>query len=192
MISKRSRAIAVLVLFLLPFILAGWLYQHAARFHFKTSNLGHLLIQPVQIKGPWQKELGQWQILYWPKQAALQNNEQANRVLYELHQLRTVLGKNAKDLPLTIILPSDCAKTACAQLAFQKAQDLDKMNAVSSDFLAQISQADRAAGLANPQGNIYLIDPQGYFFMYYSDKEDPRNILQDLQHLLEVSSAKST
>jgi hypothetical protein len=71
------------------------------------------------------------------------------------------------------------------QVKLALGKNSDRVNIILSDFDMQ-SELSATFGKATTQ-KIYLIDPRGYLFMYYSSDTDPMNILKDLKHLLEVS-----
>jgi hypothetical protein len=186
-IKHRLRVILIFVIFLSPFFLAGWLYQHANGFHFKTANLGHLLKDPVIVKGPWSEEKGRWQVVYWPNDGA-KEDKQAEQLLYQLHQMRIALGKSKQQLAVGVVLSPNCQMLLCQQQDKIKSSDIDVLSANNDLFIKQLSANDSAQLRQQVAGKVYLIDPQGYFFMYYNDSENPLSILQDLQHILEVTA----
>lgn len=184
-LSYKFRVLFIFLLFLSPFILAAWMYQHANLFKFKTTNLGHLFESPTKITGAWSAQDGQWQVLYWPSKA----NQDASALLYKLHQMRIALGRSEKQLPIHLILPESCGNTVlCQQKQILLKNDINILDSSSNDFIGQLSSSDQANLQQSAAGKVYLIDPQGYFFMYYTENENPLNILQDLKHLWEVSS----
>lgn len=188
-VKHKLRVILVTVSFLVPFALAAWFYEHAGSFHFKTTNLGHLFVKPTIVSGPWTAHKGHWQIVYWPREGATADSALAQKLLYQLHQMRIALGRSEKQLPLSVVLPQDCAKTPlCQQKKTLQKNGIQIAYANNGDFVRQLSLEDAANIAERADGRVYLIDPQGFFFMYYDEKEDPLNILQDLKHIWEVSS----
>lgn len=182
---KKIKALLVVLSFLLPFALAAWVFQHANLFHFKTTNRGHLLAEPSAILGAWSAQDGRWQVLYWPDE---QSSFHAEKLLYQLHQMRIAIGRNKTQLAVSVVLPQDClAQPWCQQQSSIEKSDIVTLHANSNDFIRQLSLSDQQA-IKQASGKVYLIDPEGYFFMYYAQTEDPLNILQDLQHILGVSS----
>lgn len=189
-IKHRLRVILITLSFLLPFALATWFYEHSGSFQFKTTNLGHLFTKPTAVTGPWTAEKGRWQVLYWPGEGTTVDAAAAQKLLYQLHQMRIALGRNKNQLTLSVILAKECSNTPlCQQRQSIQKSDIVILSASSEDFIRQLAPAD-AAHLGNSAaGKVYLIDPQGYFFMVYEENEDPLNILQDLKHIWEVSSS---
>lgn len=184
-LNYKFRVIFIVLVFLSPFILATWVYRHANLFEFKTTNLGHLFSTPTQITGGWSAQEGQWQVLYWPRDAG----SDASALLYQLHQMRIALGRSEKQLPIHVVLPESCDKgVLCQQKEIISQNGIDILDSHSNDFMRQLSSSDQANLQQNAEGKVYLIDPRGYFFMYYTENENPLNILQDLKHLWEVSS----
>ncbi|MBY0378199.1 MAG: hypothetical protein K2Q33_06540 [Gammaproteobacteria bacterium] len=189
-VKHRMRVILITLSFLLPFALAAWCYQHAYLFQFKTTNLGHLFVKPVAISGPWTKNDGPWQIVYWPREGAMADPVASQKLLYQLHQMRIALGRSEKQLPISLVLPPNCVGSSlCQQKQSIEKSGIQVIQANNDDFVQQLSPTDAKNIAQHADAKVYLIDPQGFFFMYYEEKEDPLNILQDLKHLWEVSSS---
>ncbi len=49
------------------------------------------------------------------------------------------------------------------------------------------SKVDESKQGFSIENKVYLVDPTGNVFMYYTDTSNPMNILKDLKHVLEVS-----
>jgi hypothetical protein len=111
-----------------------------------------------------------WQIIYAPGTC----DSGTEKEMYTLHQVRKALGKNQDRVSLTLLASPDCQQTE---------HDFRKL-IFSKDQFAQLQQS---LNQKQVEDKIYLLDPIGNLFMYYSSASDPMNILKDLQNVLEVS-----
>jgi hypothetical protein len=161
--NNRTKLVLLLAVFIVPMVMSWILFYFRADLHFKTTNHG-TLVSPAQYSQDLAlpaQQAKQWQIVYVP--AGCGNVKQ----MFLLHQLRLVLGKDAKRVMLTAVLDKQCANV--------DAHDFRKV--VFTDAQYSHLQKDK----------IYLVDPIGNLFMYYSSDTDPMNILKDMQKVLEVS-----
>ena len=159
----RIKLLLLLAVFIVPMVLSWVLFYFHQDFHFKTTNQG-ALVNPAQYSQDLAlnvQQPKQWQIVYVPQDCG--NVKQ----MYLLHQLRRVLGKDEKRVMLTVVYNQACATV--------EAHDFRKV--LFTDAQYSKLQKDR----------IYLVDPLGNLFMYYSSNTDPMNILKDMRKVLEVS-----
>jgi hypothetical protein len=162
-------------LFLVFFIpaLLGWLLFHFHNeFQFKTTNHGVLVNPAVHEDAlafdPAKQKF--WQIVYAPASCG----SDTEKKMYVLHQLRKALGKNQDRVSLTLLANSDCQ---------QSAHDFRKLIFSKQQF----AELQKSLNQNQVNDKIYLLDPIGNLFMYYSSASDPMDILKDLQNVLEVS-----
>lgn len=158
---------------------AAWLlYHYHSHFQFKTVNHGVLISPPIASQPLWESAVGQkkWQIMYIPNDC----NEQCEKQLFALHQIREALGKEAKRIHLAVVLNESCPLKEAYD--FQKYAMTAKRSAELKQLLVQHNDKDFVM-----TNKIYLIDPMGNLFMYYPDTGNPMDILKDFKRLLEVS-----
>jgi cytochrome oxidase Cu insertion factor (SCO1/SenC/PrrC family) len=100
--------------------------------------------------------------------------------MFTLHQLRIALGKDRNRVNLALIVDQQCQ--------IKDIHDFSKYVLTEQQYTllqSNLSQAGDKNFVANDK--IYLIDPLGNLFMYYTNTTNPMNILKDLKKVLEVS-----
>jgi cytochrome oxidase Cu insertion factor (SCO1/SenC/PrrC family) len=165
--SPRSskKLLLLIVVFILPVIISTILYFFHDHFNFKTTNHGILLKQPIDVSYLYSSmpegKLKKWRVLYVDSgicNAACEKNN------YQLHQVQKALGKEGDRIQ---VISVNGKNTMLAQLE----------QVFSRQTHSQFVVMDK----------IYLVDPLGNLFMYYSASTDPMNVLNDLKKVLEVS-----
>jgi hypothetical protein len=164
---------ALLAIFIVPFIISLFLYVYHANFNFKTTNHGELLTPPLPAS-EWVANDGKkiWQIVFVPVDCT---TAQSENIMFSLHQLRLILGKDLDRVGLTLATKKMCL--------LPDVHDFRKVR-MSDELYVQLQTLKPEQPVEN---SIYLVDPEGNLFMYYSSTTNPMNVLKDLKHLLEVS-----
>ncbi len=149
----------VLVIFILPMILSTLLFHYHDYFHFKTVNHGKLLNPPLNVSYLFSgnPHKNKWHILH----VAANCDEKCQKINFELSQVCKALGK-----------------------------DQDRMESLflkENDPLLKIMSTKLEENHIAVGDKIYLIDPEGNLFMYYSSNNSPMDILRDIKRVLEVS-----
>ena len=145
-----------------------------------TTNQGTLIQPPVQVNDGNLALSGKWAMLI-PVKAECDNA--CERVLYLSRQVHIGLGKDASRIR-RVILTSDNLSTDFLDLL---AREHDQVTIISSS-------GDAAAILRNvvtdPDGDpvVFLMDPNGNIIMYYLSSQGGKPMLDDLKHLLKVST----
>ncbi len=194
--STRGRRTLILVvfLFLLPVVLATWLYVSGWRPEGK--NLAHgELVQPARPVGdadlrdmdgaPYRLSVlrGKWALVYlgpWPCTPACGNS------LYKMQQVRLAQGRDAPRVQRVMIV-ADAGGKALHELARQ----YPGLVAVSGarrtlQILAREFVSSQGTALDVP-GRVYLIDPIGNLVLSYPPDADPSGMRKDLARLLRLS-----
>lgn len=153
------------LVFITPMIVSFVLFHYHDSFHFKTTNRG-TLIRPV-VNLPATK---QWQIVYAPTKNC---DAQCEKMIFTLHQLKIALGKDRNRVTLAVLNSN-----------YPSAKEHEFTLLKLTTHQHQQLQSSIKQSLEN---KIYLIDPIGNIFMYYTNTTNPMNILKDIKHLLEVS-----
>lgn len=166
------------MVFVLPLLVSRFLFTYHEHFQFKTVNYGALVNPPINVNEVWKTDATkkQWQIVYAPTTC----DEQCDKLMFNLHQLRLALGKDHGRLNLAL---------AVSQINQPKDfHDFQKFIMTDSQY-TQLQNSFSQAGAKNfaTQDKIYLVDPLGNLFMYYPTSVNPMNILKDLKKVLEVS-----
>ncbi len=142
---------------ILPVIVSTYLFFHHDSFKFKTINHG-VLINPV-VNVTDMDSIG-----HKKKWRIVYVNDghcddQCKKLSFQLHQLTKIVNKDRDRTDVLVLNGAD--------------------KKLQNKLVAQHIQ--------NVTGKIYLVDPIGNLFMYYSESADPMFILKDLQRVLEVS-----
>jgi hypothetical protein len=163
--QKRLSPIHLLVLsFFIPLLVGTLLFYYHDKFTFTTTNHGHLIQPVINVADSINLPKQQWHIVYAPKTCC---DADCAKTVFNLVQMRKLLGKNQKRLSLTLLADQQC----------QISNGSDMVTVSYTQKLNQIFTLN----------HIYLVDPMNNAFMVYADSENPLNILKDLKRLLEVS-----
>lgn len=156
--TPKNKVFFFLVMtFILPIIISYVLFFYKDHFHFRKTNQGTLLNPPLQM----QALTRQWQIIFAPRSC---NSNQLEKVMFGLHQLRKALGKDERRVGLILLINQSCQ--------MMPTYHFRKVIRQNNDLIP-----DR----------IYLADPLGNVFMYYSDTTKPMPIFKDLKKVLGAS-----
>ncbi len=169
---------------LLPILISTFLFYHHTGIQLKTINHGQLINPPIssQALGLLGESEKKWQIVYVPSGCC---DDQCEHEMFTLHQIRVAMGKESKRINLVLVVQSSCplADLHDFKKSFFTLQQL--INALSLRGLGTRDPESERHGWAT--NKIYLIDPLGNLFMYYSKDQNPMDILKDLKKVLEVS-----
>jgi len=192
--KQKNRITMVLVfgLFLFP-IAASWWSLNFSDYIFKGSKSNHgTLVAParplpdqtlVSLDASDQTRplYGKWSLFYF---VVGQCAEECRKILYDLHQIEQLVGKDSLRVQRVILLSRP--EKALNVVGQYPGQWLLQLAGQQRDtFLANFRLKDGIDPLA--AGRIYLIDPLGNLMMYYPADFDPYGILKDLRRLLKSS-----
>jgi hypothetical protein len=190
-VTPNNKKKTYLVFFLLilftamPMVLGGFLFHYPNLFKFKTLNHGILINSPIPV----QKlkfvtaDKKKWQLIYIPTGCC---DSQCEKKLYVLHQMQKALSMDGERLSLVFTSGQTCQQDFLNKLSQQynfqnyvlSNQDYKKL---STDF-SHHGQKDFVI-----TNKIYLVDPRGNLFMYYTKNAAVMGILKDLKILLQTS-----
>lgn len=124
---------------------------------------------------------GQWTMVYIGEQAC---DEMCRDRLYYTRQIHTAMGREIHRVQRVYLLPRWPSDEALEK-RLEGHPDLQVAVPVRDDFMVQF----RHAGGAHPVGadRIYIVDPLGNVVMSFPPEVDPRDLRDDLDHLLRVS-----
>ena len=178
----RAQLLMIALAFFGPLLLATWMYQSGIFTPGGRTNYGELLepVTNLHDVAPGSPVLaagdGHWLMLYRDPSACAADCEAA---LYRLRQTRLMLG-NEMDRVLRVFLhgvePPDTVFIEGEHPGLITMNDKGL-----SDFLASRLPPDRVPG------GIFLVDPLGNLVMYFPPDLDPRDMVDDMKHLLELS-----
>lgn len=176
--KNRLTLLALLLVFLVPFLGAYWLYLHPGSLSLGTTNNGEF-IQPARRLDATGLDLPKdylanhkWTLVYLGGPQCDAGCEQA---LTTMRQARQALGENAEQVQRLYLV---------AGKPGSRAPEPGLAVADASKATALLKQFDEPATAA---GYIYLVDTRGYLMMRYSLADDPKGLLKDLRHLLGVA-----
>ena len=182
-IAGRLQLTLIALVFFGPLILAAWLYfsgaglQPAGRTN-KGALLEPIVSLPELVPGSRLLEHidGHWLLVYANTGAC---DDSCKQALYTLRQSRLMLGNDMERLkriflrvesvPDTVVLGENYAGTIT----------------LVDDELSDLLQAKKPASAAG--GGYYLVDPLGNLVMYFPPELDPAAMVEDIEHLLELS-----
>ncbi len=165
-----------------PLVVATWMYMSGQLRPAATSNHGEL-VQPVvsladevPASALIAQADGRWRLLYVNNGDCGQVCEDA---LYRSRQIRLMLG-NEMERVERVFLHGDPAPDKVLQ-------DEQQRGLIYLNDRALANLLDERRKQASQPGGLYLIDPLNNLVMYFSPALDPRDIVDDLKHLLELS-----
>lgn len=165
-----------------PLIAATWMYMSGQFTPQSGSNHGALFTPVVNLadeapsSAVVQGADGRWRLLYMQQGRC---DEDCGDALYRLRQIRLMLG-NEMERVERVFLHGDAAPDKVLEDEQQRG-----LISINDNALATMLDGTRGSGLA--PGGLYLIDPLNNLVMYFSPELDPRDIVDDLKHLLELS-----
>jgi hypothetical protein len=97
--TNRTPLILLLLVFIIPFILSGFLYYYHRHFQFKTTNHGTLINPPISMQTTEKK----WQIIYISAGVC---DKHCTVIQHGLNQVRLALGKNSHRVDVILAEPA--------------------------------------------------------------------------------------
>ena len=181
--AGRIQLFLIALVFFGPLILAAWMYFSGAGFQPDgRTNHGELLEPLVSIGEQLPSSAinahisGQWLLIYANDGAC---SEACEYSLYVLRQSRLMLGREMDRLGRVFLHGNSVPDTV--MLADEHKGLITLQDAEFAALLAK----KRPAGLA--AGGYYLVDPLGNLVMYFRPDIEPRDMVEDIEHLLELS-----
>ena len=181
--KSRLQLLLVAAVFIGPLLLAAAMYLSGYGTPRGPGTNHGILLQPIVhlpdvIREPDIKELaeGSWLLIYSNTAACGSACEQA---LYKLRQSRLMLG-NEMDRVVRLFLHGESAPDK----VFLSEQHAGLVS-LQDTGLSQLMDNKRPGGIA--AGGFFLIDPLGNLVMYFPPELKPRDMVDDLKHLLELS-----
>jgi hypothetical protein len=165
-----------------PLILATWMYMTGRLQPESMTNRG-VLLEPVvalaeEMPGSPVVSLadGQWLLIYVNEGRC---DEDCRDALYRQRQIRLMLGQEMERVA-RVFLHGD----AVPDRVFLE-NEHQGLKTITDKGLATLLEEKQPEG--SHSGGIYLVDPLANLVMYFTPDLNPRDVVEDLKHLLELS-----
>ena len=179
----RLQLLSIAAVFVVPLLLAAWLYYSDTSLAPDSgTNNGALLLPIVSLREEMPESAlhvipsNQWLMLY-PNIAGC--DAKCDEALVRLRQSRLMLGKDMGRVG-RVLLHGDSAPDTV---------DINEQHAglitISDKALIRLLEQKRPQELQ--QGGCYLVDPLGNLVMYFSPDLNPKEMVGDIKHLLKLS-----
>lgn len=181
--SGRLQLTLIAAVFFGPLLFAAWLYFQGDLIQpTRTTNHGALL-EPIINLGDELPDSplhahnrDHWLLLYVNLNSC---NERCREDLHTIRQLRLMLGKEMSRITRVFLHGDTPPDTVFLGETYKG------LIALSDHELDQLLANKKPTGL--PAGGYYLIDPLGNLVMYFEPDINPRDIVDDISHLLKLS-----
>src|SRR5262249_7470572 len=177
--ARNLRMLAMLAgLFLLPLVIAFWMYYGTAWRPARHVNHGDL-ITPARPLPAANAELFQkkWSLVYIGNG---QCDEACRRSLYVMRQTRLSLNSEIKRVQRVFVVTSDCCARDFLAREHQGLVVLDATAPPASALLDVFPAEQR-------ERSVFIVDPLGNLMMRYDMRQNPKGLLEDLKKLLTLS-----
>ena len=190
--AGRARLLLIAAVFLGPLVAAAWLYYSGQGLQPEgRTNAGRLLEPIVNVnealaalggETPTMSSLtggasaGNWVLVYRGTGACAEACETA---LYRMRQSRLMLGRDMTRL-VRVFLHGDISPDKVLVET-----EHEGLITISNRGLDGVLDRKRPADLA--PGGLYLIDPLGNLVMYFTAELPPEAMVEDIEHLLDLS-----
>jgi len=177
----RLQLLLIAALFLGPLLLAALMYYCGLVVKPSgTSNHGVLLhpVLPLADVYPVLRELsgGQWLLVYSHAEAC---DLECREALYTLRQSRLMLGNDMNRLGRLFLHGNSPPDTVFLDEQHQGLRTLDN-ESLAQDLWSALPQDV-------PSNGFFLLDPLGNLVMYFGPDLGPREMVDDIKHLLDLS-----
>ena len=189
-LSPRISLVIIAAMFLLPLLLAWFMYSGTIEYQPSfTRNFGQLVKPPlpmswentVMIPGAGESESGpaqvfsdHWVVLYAVPNPCLETCLQEVSALRQIHRAS---GRHQTRIRIALLMPRPNTPDVESSLL-----DLYSEFHLISDPSSRLDATLEQAG--GGERSAYLIDPLGNIMMFYSAGTDPNHLKQDLKRLL--------
>ena len=180
--SPRTKLALIALVFFGPLMLAVWMYSSGNLNPEGSSNHGALLTPVVNVRDKLpgseivQLADGKWLMLY---AAAGECPETCREALYRQRQTRLMLGREMERV-VRVFLHGDSP----LDTVFLEGEH-PGLKTINDKALGDLLEEKRPQDLV--PGGIYLFDPLANLVMYFPPDLEPRDMVDDMKHLLKLS-----
>ncbi len=180
-VATRSGSLRLVLLmalvFFAPLLLATLLYYGSNWRPAARTNHGVLIEPPRALSDALFH--GKWSLVYIGAGDCAAACQQA---LYYMRQTQWGLGQLGPRLQRVFLIDRRCcAARAGLERSYAGLLTRDADNAAGAALLASFPQDAR-------DHSLFIVDPRGYLMMRYDLNAPPKGLLEDLKHLLQLSS----
>lgn len=177
----RLQLLIIAVLFLGPLMLAALMYYGGLDLRPSGRSNHGLLLQPVMPLAddyPELQELSdrQWLLIYSHAEAC---DDECREALYTLRQSRLMLGNDMNRLARLFLHGNTPPDTVFLDEQHQGLRTLNN-ESLAQDLWSALPQDV-------PSNGFFLLDPLGNLVMYFGPDLGPREMVDDIKHLLDLS-----
>lgn len=189
-LSPRVSLVIIAAIFLLPLLLAWFMYTGTIDYQpASTRNLGQLVDPPLPmswnnigiIENPGQATVpaGKEFATHWVILRAVPDSceETCVQQVTQLRQIHRAAGRNQSRVRIALLISESTPRATVVQL--QEIYPVFRLIASQNGALEAVMR--QAAGETS---STYLIDPLGNIMMVYETGADPNNLKKDLKRLL--------
>lgn len=187
-LSPRLALVIIAALFLLPLLLAWFMYSGTIEFKPGTTrNLGTLVVPPLPtswndtqvVSAAGETQAGDifdehWVVLF-PVPATCP--DACIEQVTALRQVHRASGRHQSRIRIALLLARDSTEELQSLLK----ETYSKFELIKDPSGILTAALERAGG---QEGSVYLIDPLGNIMMTYKPGADPNDLKQDLKRLL--------
>lgn len=173
--SSRRTFIVLMLLFFGPLLVASVLYYVSGWRPVGHTNHGTLIDPPRPLAGAVFQ--GKWSLVYVGAGSCGAN---CQHTLYYMRQTHLGLGRLYPRTQRIFLQTAPCCDAALAR-AYPDLITVDATSAAMRSVLGKFPSERRATG-------IFVVDPRGNLMMQYDTKDPPGGLIDDLDHLLGLSS----
>ena len=176
-VRSRLGVLLLALLFLSPLLLARWLYYGSGWRPIGHTNHGEL-IEPVRpLADP--LFLGKWSLVYIGSGDCAAECQQA---LYYQRQTHSGLGQEGSRVQRLFLIDRQCCGNRSElERTYAGLITRDEDTPQGAALLASFPAAGRGH-------TVFIVDPRGNLMMRYDLRTPPKGLLEDLKHLLQLSS----
>ena len=178
----RLQLLLIAAVFFGPLLVATWMYQSGPLAPEGRSNYGELLepvtrLDDVVPESPAiEVAAGHWLMLYANEGHC---DDTCFEALYKMRQTRQMLGREMERLQRVFLHGESSPDRVVLE------GEHPGLITITDKRLASLLEAKRPGDA--PPGGIYLIDPLSNLVMYFPPDLDPRDMVDDMKHLLKLS-----
>lgn len=177
----RVQLLLIAAVFLGPLLLASWMYFSGGLNPDGSSNHGDLLEPIINVPAelpdaPVVDLIGERWLMVYANAAGCVDD--CPETLHRLRQFRLMLGKDMNRVDRVFVHSQESV------LLIQAASDTDLAVLHDGGLIRLLEQKQPPTSAA---GGIFLIDPLGNLVMYFAPEIEPRDVLDDIEHLLRLS-----